>query len=111
MVGCSQGCSLGGHESFEKNSYHSKSQSNAMTLAGTCHPQTWLCTTLRDTLHQSPFMFDHPLKVRNEIAKEVACILLKTLCLTIGLDKAVSLDTLTFGWKELIYTKSRVKLT
>ena len=27
---------------------------------------------LLEILHHSPFMFDHPLKVRNDIAKEVA---------------------------------------
>ena len=37
------GAELPGGASFEKNSY--QSQSNAMTLTGTCHPQTWLCTT------------------------------------------------------------------
>ena len=52
-------------------------------------------------------MFDHPLKVWNDIAKDVASKVMyipEALCLTRGLTKAVSLDTLTFGRKELIYT-------
>ena len=28
--------------------------------------------SLKEILHHSPFMFDHPLKVRNDIAKEEA---------------------------------------